>query len=112
MRHLVALGGLLACLAGGYGLRHYLGVPVSAPVLGLALLFAALCMLGRVPEALRRIADILLRGMLLAFVPAAVGLITLKPLLQEAGVGLAAALIVSTAAALWVTAWVFARLAR
>ena len=38
MRHLVALGGLLACLAGGYGLRHYLGVPVSAPVLGLALL--------------------------------------------------------------------------
>lgn len=65
-----------------------LGLPIPGPVLGMALLLALL------------------------FVPAGVGIITHLDRLAESGLGLIAALILNTWAALIVGAWTFIGLAK
>jgi holin-like protein len=104
---LYGLTALLVFQLIGEFLSRVLGLPLPGPVIGMALLFAGLTALGRVPEGLRSAAEGLLRYLALLFVPAGVGLMVHYQRLQADAVAIAAALVVSTALALAVTGVVF-----
>jgi holin-like protein len=97
----------IAKVAGTYLATHY-AIAIPGPVIGMLLVFTILTMLGRIPKALAHAAAPLLNHMNLLFIPAAVGLMTLGTLLSEAGVGIAAAIILSTVTGLWVCVRLFA----
>ena len=118
-----ALTLLLACQLAGEALVRALGVAFPGPVAGLFLLLGLLAWRGRrraalgeageeVPEALDRVSALLLGNLSLLFVPAAVGIVQHAGLLRAQGFAILASIVVSTAAAMVVTALVFARLAR
>ncbi len=110
-----AITAILLCQLAGEGLARGLALPVPGPVIGLLILFLALVARSRVrPEAkpaqerpLGVLAGFLLAHLSLLFVPAGVGIIGQADVLARHGVGLFVALVVSTAAALAVTALVF-----
>jgi holin-like protein len=100
----------------GEVLARGLDLPAPGPVVGLALLIAALALTRRFrpfdDEALAssdlgRAAAGLLGSLSLFFVPAGVGVVQYLGLLREQGVALAAALVVSTFATLVATVGVF-----
>jgi putative effector of murein hydrolase LrgA (UPF0299 family) len=100
----------------GEVLARGLGLPAPGPVVGLALLVAAMAMWrGWRPfddetlagSDLGRASDGLLRSLSLFFVPAGVGVVQYLGLLQAQGAALAAALIVSTVLTLLATVGVF-----
>jgi holin-like protein len=100
----------------GEALARGLDLPAPGPVVGLALLIAALALTRRFrpfdDEALAssdlgRAAAGLLGSLSLFFVPAGVGVVQYLGLLREQGVALAAALVVSTLATLVATVGVF-----
>ena len=96
----------LALLVGFFllgGFLHRVGVPIPGGVLGLLLLYVALTT-GLVPLAwLQRAADLLLRQMVLLFVPLTVGLMDLGRVLSRQAFALSASLIVSFLAVLLTT---------
>jgi holin-like protein len=81
-----------------------LELPVPGPVIGMALLATGLALRGHVPPGLARAADGLLRFLPLFFVPAGAGVAALSDTFSEAWLPLVAAIVVSTAVALAVTA--------
>ncbi len=93
-----------------------LGLPAPGPVIGLALLIAALVLYRRwrpfdeetlAASDLGHAARGLLGALPLLFVPAGVGVVQYLGLLRDQGLALAAALVVSTLATLIVTVGVF-----
>jgi holin-like protein len=110
-----AITAVLLCQLAGEGLARWLALPVPGPVIGLLVLFLALVVRGRLtPDAkaveetpLGALSAFLLAHLSLLFVPAGVGIVGQFDLLARHGVGLFVALVVSTAAALAVTALVF-----
>ena len=89
-----------------------IGLAIPGPVIGFALLAV---LLARSPRALRIVeptANALLRHLSLLFVPAAVGIIQQLPRLRAEGPAIAVALVVSTLAALAVTAFTFRAVGR
>ncbi len=111
---------LLACQLIGEVVSRGLSLPVPGPVLGMALLFAALQLRAKLRPAAPDVGDIplgavagfLLANLSLLFVPAGVGVIRQIDVLAAHGVGLIVALVVSTALTLVVTALVFVAVAR
>lgn len=83
------------------------GLPIPGPVIGFVLLAAALAASPGLRREVDPVAAGLLRYLSLLFVPAAVGVIQQWGLLRVAAVPIVAALLVSTWAALIVTALVF-----
>ncbi len=82
---------------------HRVGVPIPGGVLGLLFLYVALT-IGLVPLAWpRRAADLLLRHMVLLFVPLTVGLMDLGRVLSRQAFALTASLVVSFLAVLLTT---------
>jgi holin-like protein len=107
-----ALATLLSFQLAGELLARGLGLPVPGPVLGLALLVAALTLLPGLAARLAPTAGVLLAHLALLFVPAGVGVVGhLGRLGAEAG-PVALALAVSTALAIAVGAGVFVAVAR
>jgi holin-like protein len=110
---------LLGCQLVGETLTRGFGLPVPGPVLGMALLFAALQVRARLrPDApgveslpLGAVATFLLANLSLLFVPAGAGITSHAATLAEHGVGLITALVLSTAVTLAVTALVFVKVA-
>jgi holin-like protein len=110
-----AIAAVLLCQLLGEGIARALAVPVPGPVIGLLLLFAGLWLRGQLqPDAptleetpLGALSGFLLAHLSLLFVPAGVGIVGQWDLIARHGVGLLLALIISTAAALAVTALVF-----
>jgi holin-like protein len=110
---------LLSCQLVGETLTRGFGLPVPGPVLGMALLFASLQVRARLqPDApgvetlpLGAVATFLLANLSLLFVPAGAGITSHAATLAEHGVGLIAALVLSTAVTLAVTALVFVKVA-
>lgn len=98
---------LLACQLAGEVLARGLHVPVPGPVLGMAGLAALLLARPRLHGVAGPVAGALLSNLSLLFVPAAVGVVQVLPLLRSEGVAIGAALVVSTVAALAVTALTF-----
>lgn len=96
----------LALLIGFFfvgNLLHRVGVPIPGGVLGLLLLYFALTT-RLIPLAwLERAADLLLRHMVLLFVPLTVGLIDLGRVLSRQAFALTASLVVSFLAVLLTT---------
>jgi holin-like protein len=96
----------LALLVGFFllgNLLHRVGVPIPGGVLGLLLLYGALTT-GLVPLAwLQRASDLLLRHMVLLFVPLTVGLMDLGRVLSRQAFALTASLVVSFLAVLLTT---------
>jgi putative effector of murein hydrolase LrgA (UPF0299 family) len=115
-----AVAALLLCQLAGETLARALSLPMPGPVLGLAFLFAALQLRGRVqPEAkpvgelpLGLVSGFLLAHLSLLFVPAGTGIVRHAGAILAHGWGLASALVISTALTLAVTAWVFVAVAR
>lgn len=107
-----ALTVLLLCQLAGEALVGALGLPVPGPVLGLALLLAALSAMRRPLPWLTDTADGLLKHLSLLFVPASVGLMQHAARLEAAWLPLLAALVISTVAAIAVGAAVFVAVAR
>ncbi len=115
-----AIAILLLCQLAGETLARALSLPVPGPVIGLALLFLALQARMRLrpdgkPVAelpLGVVAGFLLAHLSLLFVPAGTGIVRHAGAILAHGWGLAAALIVSTALTLIITALTFTAVAR
>jgi holin-like protein len=99
------LAALLLCQLAGEALVRALSLPVPGPVIGMALLFAALLARRRPqpPEALERVADGLLSHLGLLFVPAGVGVVLHLPLLARDWAPLSLAVLAGTLATIGVT---------
>ena len=89
---------LLASQLAGETLTHALRLPVPGPVLGMAMLAAVLLARPSLQAVVSPIALALLANLSLLFVPAAVGIVQVLPLLAAEGLAIGAALLVSTAA--------------
>ena len=88
------------------------GLPVPGPVVGMALLFALLALLGRVPEELEATAQGLLRHLSLLFVPAGVGVVLHLALMRDEWLPIGAALLLGTLVTVAATAWLMVLLER
>ena len=103
---------LLVFQFAGEAIVRLAALPLPGPVVGMALLFAALVMRGRVPDALGAAADGLAKHLSLLFVPAGVGVMMYVRQLADEWLPIAVALFVSTVLAIAVAAVVFRWLAR
>jgi holin-like protein len=100
---------LLGFQLAGEVLAQALRLPVPGPVVGMALLLAALQL--RPPgEGLRAFSSGLLSHLSLLFVPAGVGIVLHAPRLAAEWPALVASLVLSAAATLVVTGWLVQRL--
>ena len=88
------------------------GVPVPGPVLGMAALLAWLMTRPSAPRGLDDAADLLLRHLMLFFVPAAVGAFCLWPRMASEALPIVVAIFVSTFVGLLVGGFVFQWLAK
>jgi holin-like protein len=88
------------------------GLPLPGPVVGMALLFAALALRGGPSDGLRSTANGLLQHLSLLFVPAGAGVMVHFARIGGEWPAIVAALLVSTAATLAVTALVLRLLLR
>ncbi|MBU0726720.1 MAG: CidA/LrgA family protein [Alphaproteobacteria bacterium] len=80
------------------------GLPLPGPVIGMALLFAALLIRGGLPDSLRSTAGGLLKHLSLLFVPAGVGVVLHLQLIADQWQAISAALLVSTIVTIAVSA--------
>jgi holin-like protein len=95
---------LLTCQMAGELISRALETAVPGPVIGLVILFASLCVAGRRPAELDRVADGLLGNLALLFVPAGVGVIRYGSLIAQQWLPICVALFGSTVITLAVTA--------
>jgi putative effector of murein hydrolase LrgA (UPF0299 family) len=107
-----ALTVFLFCQLVGELAARLLGLPVPGPVLGMLLLFALLVARPRTEAVVREPATALLRHLSLLFVPAGVGLISYVSRVRQEWVAIVAAILLSTAATMAVSALVFVAVAR
>ncbi|MDY0013048.1 MAG: CidA/LrgA family protein [Rhodocyclaceae bacterium] len=100
-----ALALLLAYQLAGEVIRVAFALPVPGPVIGMLLLFVSLALRGGpAPGKLRKASQGLLRHLSLLFVPAGTGVMLHLDRLQDEGLPILAALVVSTLLALVATA--------
>jgi len=109
---LATLTVLLVFQLAGEIIAQALSLPVPGPVIGMALLFLALAVRGGASEEMRRTVQNLLQHLSLLFVPAGTGVMLHFHRVAEEWLPLSLSLLVSTAAALAVTALVLCVLTR
>lgn len=109
---LAGLATLLVCQLAGETVVRALDLPVPGPVLGMALLFAALLARAPLPQDVEPVSNGLLKHLSLLFVPAGVGVVQHMDRLGSQGIRLFAVVLIGTAIALAVTALTFEYLAR
>lgn len=103
---------LLAFYFGADWLATRFHLPLSGPVLGMALLTVALALRGRTPDGLARVSNLLLKAMPLFFIPAGVGVVVLSEQFRAAWLPITAALLGSTLLAMATTAIVMKAVAK
>jgi holin-like protein len=96
----------------GEVLAQLFALPIPGPVIGMALLFAALSLRGGPSDALRDTAQNLLQHLSLLFVPAGVGVMLHFHRIGDEWLPLAASLVGSTVLTIAVTALVLRALSR
>ena len=111
MQIILGIAWLCLSLLAGEAVKDIAQLAIPAPVLAVVILVGVLGLYGRVPEGLRLVAEFLLRHMALFFIPVLVGMLALSERLGEILLPLSLILIVSTVVPLWVTAWIFQKLA-
>ncbi|MDF1619788.1 CidA/LrgA family protein [Pseudothioclava nitratireducens] len=99
---------ILFCQLVGEVISRGAHLPLPGPVLGMILLLVGLSLSERLQAIVRPTAQGILGHLSLLFVPAGVGVVAHLPVLQSHGLALAAALVVSTIAAILVGAASFA----
>ena len=107
-----ALTLLLVFQLTGEVLAQLFALPIPGPVIGMALLFAALALRGGPSDALRDTAQNLLQHLSLLFVPAGVGVMLHFHRIGDEWLPLAASLVGSTVLTIAVTALVLRALSR
>jgi holin-like protein len=90
----------------GETIARALDAPVPGPVIGMALLFAALALRGGPSDGMQKTVRGLLDHLSLLFVPAGVGVTLHLSLVRTEWLAITASLIVSTVVTIAVTAWV------
>ncbi len=103
---LAAITLLLIFQLTGEAIALYFALPVPGPVIGLALLFAALTWRGGASSELRNTAQSLLQHLSLLFVPAGVGVMLHLQRMADEWLPIVTALLVSTFVTIVVTALV------
>lgn len=88
------------------------GLPLPGPVIGMVALFVACVVVPRLADLLRPLVQVLLGHLSLLFVPVGVGIVSHLDLLREDGLAIAAALVISTLAAIAAGALVFVAVVR
>ncbi len=109
---LASLTVLLLCQLLGEGLVRLVGLPLPGPVVGLALLLAVLSLRRQLPASLNETATGLLQHLSLLFVPAGVGVLQHLSRISAEWPAIVAALIISAAATIVVTAVVMRAMIR
>ena len=103
---------LLACQLVGEVAVRLSGVPVPGAVVGMMVLFAFLCIRGEVEDSVDKGTHALLDNLSFLFVPAGVGVIGYLGRLEREWAALAGAVVLGTAFAIGVTAWITQRVLR
>lgn len=103
---------LAGCLIVGSLLVQWIGLPVPGALLGMLVLLAVLLCLPRVPAALGRVSDWMLRNLVLWILPSALGVIAYGAALQAHWLPIVLASVIGTALTAAVTAWVFVAMLR
>ncbi|MEI2416848.1 CidA/LrgA family protein [Orrella sp. JC864] len=104
---LVAIALVLSLQLAGELIVQALGLPAPGSLLGLGLLFALLLALGRVPRGLQRLAQLMLRHLMLLLMPAVAGIAVHYSLLARDWLAFLLACVLGTLLTLLVTAWTF-----
>lgn len=99
-----AFAAFLVLQLAGEALSHFLILPVPGPVLGMALLFAAMSVSKELAERLRETANAILQHLSLLFVPAGVGVMLHVSRLAEEWLAIVLAVAVSTVLTIVLTA--------
>ena len=107
-----ALTLIFTCQLAGEALARALQIPMPGPVLGMVLLLIVFFVRGGIPESVAQTGDALLKHLSLLFVPAGVGVMAHVGLFQGEALAIVAALVVSTALTVAITAWVMTKLNR
>ena len=87
---------LLLFQCAGELIRHYTQVVLPGPVIGMFLLFIALCLRGRVSSSLQKASQNLIGMMTLLFVPATTGLFFLSSQIMSQWLAISVALVAGT----------------
>jgi holin-like protein len=109
---LVGVVVLFAFHFGADWLARRFHLPLSGPVLGMAILTVALALRGQTPQGLARVSNLLLKAMPLFFIPAGVGVMVLSEQFRAAWLPISAALLASTLLAMATTAIVMRAVAK
>jgi holin-like protein len=100
---------IVLCLVVGEGIAAWTRLPVPGSVLGMALMLAGLCCIGRVPECIDAAAGHLIRLLPLFVIPAGVSVMAHIGMLRADLPTIAVAVLLSTLAALGLTGWLASR---
>jgi putative effector of murein hydrolase LrgA (UPF0299 family) len=103
---------LLGCQLGGEVLARALGLPIPGPVLGMLALVALLATVPPLRDLMRPVTAGFLGNLSLLFVPAGVGVVGHINALESQALGIAVAIVGSTALAIAAGALTFAYVAR
>jgi putative effector of murein hydrolase LrgA (UPF0299 family) len=103
---------ILLCQLIGEVLVRLAHLPVPGPVIGMGLLFTGLVLRGDAPEKLEATANGLLSHLSLLFVPAGVGIMLYLDLIMVQWLPILAALLISTALTVGITAWLMQSLGK
>ena len=87
---------LLLFQCAGELIRQYSGIVLPGPVIGMFLLFLALCLRGRGSSSLQKASQTLIGLMTLLFVPATTGLFFLSSQIMSQWLAIAVALVLGT----------------
>ena len=109
-RGLLALGVLAGLQFLGDAFVAWTGWPVPGALIGMLLLFGALCLLGRVPQGLDDVSAPLLRHLMLFIIPSVAAIVLYVGLLREHALVFVLASVFVTALTLAATAWLLQRL--
>jgi len=101
---------LFQCL--GEFLEEWAHLPIPGPVIGMVLLFLAMCWKGRAPHSVQGMSRLLLANLSLLFVPAAVGAFLHSQQIVQDGIPLLLGILISTLLTLGVSAWLLQKLSR
>lgn len=101
---------IMLCQLLGELVVAFFGLSLPGPVVGMVLLFLFLVCKGAIPDALNRVSGALLNHLSLLFVPAGVGVMAHVDLIRKDIGPLTLAMLISTLAAIAVTALVMNKL--
>lgn len=110
--YLAVVLALLGCLLLGSLLVQWMGLPVPGALVAMLVLLGALLCLPRVPSALARVSDWMLRNLVLWILPSALGVVAYGAALKAHWLPIVLASVIGTALTAAVTAWVFVAMMR